>query len=165
MTTPQAQGDFEGSIMSYSSSISISAQHASDLWGIIRLAPSLWRAALSFSWIYCSTKLQQPISALCFEKMAAIRFKTAFSNSNATFPILPLKCSISGRTSSLDSNSYDDVRSGKFEHLDESSSVSDLIEKILFKDFSSLFFLETWSLFAWVGQFFTRHFFRVGVSS
>ena len=31
MTTPQSQGDFEGSIMSYSSNISISALHASDL--------------------------------------------------------------------------------------------------------------------------------------
>ena len=31
MTTPQAHGNFEGSIMSYSSKISISARHASDL--------------------------------------------------------------------------------------------------------------------------------------
>ena len=41
MTTPQAHGDFEGSIMSYSSNISISARHDSDLCGVIRLAPSL----------------------------------------------------------------------------------------------------------------------------
>ena len=41
ITTPQAHGDFEGSIMSYSSNISISARHASDLCSVIRLAPSL----------------------------------------------------------------------------------------------------------------------------
>ena len=34
---PQAHGDFEGSIMSYSSNISISARHASNLCGVIRL--------------------------------------------------------------------------------------------------------------------------------
>ena len=66
MTTPQAHGDFEGSIMSYSSNISISARHASDLFGVFRLAPSLWETAPSSSSISCSTKLQQPISALCF---------------------------------------------------------------------------------------------------
>ena len=38
ITTPQAHGDFEGSIMSYSSNNSISARHASDLCGVIRLA-------------------------------------------------------------------------------------------------------------------------------
>ena len=41
ITTPQAHGAFEGSIMSYSSNISISARHASDLCGVIRLAPTL----------------------------------------------------------------------------------------------------------------------------
>ena len=41
ITTPQAHGDFQGSIMSYSSNISIFARHAFDLCGAIRLAPSL----------------------------------------------------------------------------------------------------------------------------
>ena len=41
MTTPQAHGDFEGSIMSYSINISISFLHASDLCGVSLLAPSL----------------------------------------------------------------------------------------------------------------------------
>ena len=41
ITTLQAHGDFEGSIMAYSSNISISALHASNLCGVIRLAPSL----------------------------------------------------------------------------------------------------------------------------
>ena len=63
MTTPQAHGDFESSIMSYSSYFSISARQNSDLCGVIRLAPSLWGTAPSFSSISCSTKLQQPISA------------------------------------------------------------------------------------------------------
>ena len=53
--------------MSYSSNISISARHASDLCGVIRLAPSLWGTAPSSSSISCSTKLQQPISAFRFD--------------------------------------------------------------------------------------------------
>ena len=61
--------------MSYSSNISISARHASDLCGVIRLAPSLWGTAPSSSLISCSTKLQQPISALCFENTSAFRFR------------------------------------------------------------------------------------------
>ena len=60
MTSPQAQGSFEGSIMSYSSNISISARHNSNLCGVICLAPSLWGTAPSSSSISCSTKLQQP---------------------------------------------------------------------------------------------------------
>ena len=68
MTILQAQGDFEGSTMSYSSSISICALQASYLWGVIRLAPSLWGKALSSNSISCSTKLQQPISAFIITK-------------------------------------------------------------------------------------------------
>ena len=41
MTTPQAHGDFDGSIMSYHINISISFLHASDLCGVSLLAPSL----------------------------------------------------------------------------------------------------------------------------
>ena len=41
MITPQAHGDFDGSIMSYSTNISISFLHASDLCGVSLLAPSL----------------------------------------------------------------------------------------------------------------------------
>ena len=41
MTTPQTHRGFDGSIMSYSNNISISFLHASDLCGIILLAPSL----------------------------------------------------------------------------------------------------------------------------
>ena len=41
MTTPQAHGDFDDSIMSYSITTSISFRHASDLCGFILLAPSL----------------------------------------------------------------------------------------------------------------------------
>ena len=41
ITTPQAHGDFDGSIISYSINISISFLHASDSCGVILLAPSL----------------------------------------------------------------------------------------------------------------------------
>ena len=110
--------------MSYSSSISISAQHASDLCGVIRLAPSLWGTAPSSSSVSCWMKLQQPIYAVCFENTSAFRFKTSRSNSKSPSPILPFKCSISGKTGLSDSSSYDEGRSGKFEQLNKPSSVS-----------------------------------------
>ena len=116
--------------MSYSSNISISARHASDLCGVILLAPSLWGTAPSSSSISCSTKLQQPISAFCFESTSAFRFKTSRSDSKSPSPILPYKCSISGKTGLSDSSSYDEGRSGKFEQLDKPSSVSDSLKTI-----------------------------------
>ena len=76
ITTPHVHGNFEGSIMWYLSNISISARHAFSLCGIIRLAPSPWKTAPSSSSILCSTKLKQPISALCFENTSAFQFKT-----------------------------------------------------------------------------------------
>ena len=88
MTTPQAKGNLEGSIVSYSSKISISARHASDLCGVIHLAPPLWGAAPSSSSISFSTKLQQAISALCFENTFAFRFKTARNDSKSPSLIL-----------------------------------------------------------------------------
>ena len=117
--------------MSYSSNISISARHASDLSGVIRLAPSLWGTAPSSSSISCLTKLQQPISALCFENTSAFRFKSSRINSKSQSPIFLFKCSISGKTGLSDSSSYDEGRSGKFEQLDKPSSVSDFIENNL----------------------------------
>ena len=117
--------------MSYSSNISISARHASDLCGVIRLAPSLWGTAPSSSSISCSTKLQQPISALCFDNTSAFRFKRSRNFSKSPSPIFPFKCSISGKSGLSDSSSYDEGRSGKFEQLDKPSSVSDFIENTL----------------------------------
>ena len=108
--------------MSYSSNISISAQHASDLCGVICLAPSLWGTAPSSSSISCSPKLQQPISTLCFEN--------TYVSKNPSH-IFPFKCSISGKTGLSDSSSYDEGRSGKFEQLDKPSSVSDFIKNNL----------------------------------
>ena len=84
--------------MSYLSNISISARHASDLCGVFRLAPSLWGTAPSSSSISCSMKLQQPISALCFENTSAFRFRRFRNFSKSHSPILPFKCSISGKT-------------------------------------------------------------------
>ena len=117
--------------MSYSSNISISARHASNLCGVIRLAPSLWGMAPSSSSISCSTKLQQPISALCLENTSAFRFKTSRSDSKSPSPIFPFKCSISGKTGLSDSSLYYEGRSGKFDQLDKQSSVSDFIENNL----------------------------------
>ena len=131
MTTQQAQGDFEGFIMSYSSNISISALHAFNLWVVMRFAPSLWGMASSSKLISCSTKLQQPISALCFEKTAAFRIKAALHDSKSPSPILPFMFSISDKIGWSDSNSFDEVRSGKFEQLDKPSSVSDFTENSL----------------------------------
>ena len=119
MRIPQTQGDFEGFIISYSSSISFSARLAFDLRGVMRLAPSLWGTAPSSSSILRSTKIQQPITALCYEKMAAFRFKTAPSNSNSPSHILPLKCSIFGKTGLSESSLFDEGRFGTFEHLDK----------------------------------------------
>ena len=124
ITTPQAHGDFEGSITSYSSNISISARHASDLCGVIRLAPSLWGTAPSSSLISCSTKLQKSMSALCLEITSAFRFKTARRSWKSPSPIFPFKCSISGKTRLSDSSSYDEGRSRKFEQLVKPSSES-----------------------------------------
>ena len=117
--------------MSYSSNISISARHASDLCGVIRLAPSLCGTAPSSSSISCSTKLQQPISALRFENTSAFRFKTFRNFSKSPSPIFLFKCYISGKTGLSDSSSYDAGRSGKFEQLDKPSSVYDFIENNL----------------------------------
>ena len=76
--------------MSLSSNISICARHASNLCGVIRLAPFLWGTAPSSSSISCSTKLQQPTFALCFENTSAFGFKTARNNSKSPSPIFPL---------------------------------------------------------------------------
>ena len=81
--------------------------------------------------ISCSTKLQQPISALGFENTSAFRFKTALNDSKSPSPIFPLKCSIYGKTGLSDSSSYDEGRSGNFEQLDKPSFVSDFIENSL----------------------------------
>ena len=126
ITTPHAYGDLDGSIMSYSSNVSISFQRASDLWGVMRLAPSLCGTAFSSSSISCSTKLQHPMSALCLEKTSSFRSSTSLMASSCSSVNWPLKCSISGRTGLSLYISSSVGRSGKFEQLDSPSSVSDL---------------------------------------
>ena len=76
--------------MSYSTNISISARHTSNLCGVNRLAPSLWGTAPSSSSISCSAKLQQPISALCFEITSAFRLKTPALIQNVPRLFFPL---------------------------------------------------------------------------
>ena len=113
--------------MSYSSNISISARHASDLCGVVRLAPSLWGTVPSSSSISCSTKLQQPISALSFENTSAFELKPIEAIQN----LLRLFFFLSVLSGLSDSSSYDEGRSGKLEQLDKPSSVSDFIENNL----------------------------------
>ena len=117
--------------MSYSSNISISARHASDLCGVIRLAPSLCGTAPSSSSISCSTKLHQPISALCFENTSAFRFKTSRNFSKSPSLLFPFMSYISGKTDLSEFNSYDEGCLGKFEQLDKPSFVSDFLENNL----------------------------------
>ena len=68
ITTPHAHGGWDGSIMSYSSRVSISFLQASDLFGVIRLAPPYAAPPVLLVPISCSTKLQYPMSALCLKK-------------------------------------------------------------------------------------------------
>ena len=56
---------------------------------------------------------------------------TALSESSSLSDILPLKCSISGRTGLFGANSVSVGLSGKFEQLDSPSSVSDFIENAM----------------------------------
>ena len=86
MTPPKAHCDWDGSIVSFSFNISIPLLHAFDLKGSFSFAASLWSTAPSSIYISCSTKLQQPVSALCFEKVSAFP-KESSSLSN----ILPLR--------------------------------------------------------------------------
>ena len=85
----------------------------------------------------CSTKFQLPISALCYENTSAFRFKTALNDSKSPSPIFPLKCSLSGKTDLLESDSHDEGNSGKFEQLEKPSSVSDFIENSFLIDLNS----------------------------
>ena len=81
------------SIISYSSNVSISFLHVSDLCGVMRLAPSLCGTAESSSSISISTKLQHPMSALCLEKTSSFRSSTslmASSCSSVTYPLSAL---------------------------------------------------------------------------
>ena len=90
ITTPHAHGDLDGPIISYSSEVSISFLHASHLFGVMRLAPSLCGTAVSSSSISCSTNLQHPITALCLEKIFLISIYTSLMASifsSVTFPL------------------------------------------------------------------------------
>ena len=171
MSTPQAQSDLEVYHVVFE-------QHFYLRWVLFRfmwcrspcalcLAPCALPkgTAPSSSSISCSTKLQQPISALCFEKPSAFRLKAAHEDSKSPSPILHLKCSISGKTGLSDSRSDEEVRSGKFELLDRPSSVSDLIENILFKDFNLLILFKIKFLSARKVRYFSWNFFKFGVSS
>ena len=83
------------------------------------------------------------MSALCFKK------KRPRSSSNRLFsksitPISRLK--FSGRTGLLDSNSYDEWRSGKFEQFDKPSHISEFNENDLSKTFNSIILIDFSSL-------------------
>ena len=72
----------------------------------------------------CSTKIQQLMSTLCFEKTSAFRLSTALSESSSLSDILPFKCSISGRTGLFAASSVSVGLSGKFEQLDNLENYS-----------------------------------------
>ena len=107
MATPRARGDFEGFIISYSSSISVSSS-------------ILVQQFAFFLFNLMHDKKQQQISALCFEKKKLLRsdLKLPLATQTLLHLSLPLNCSFSGKTGLSDSNLYDDRRSGKFELLD-----------------------------------------------
>ena len=126
--------------MSYSTGISISLQYASDLCWVTLVAPSLWGtepSSISFS---LSTKLQQPMSALCCERTSALRFNTSLRESSSLSDILLFRCSISGRTSLFAANSVSVGLSAKLEQLDSPSCVSGFIENIFKKTSIRSFF-------------------------
>ena len=91
--------------MSYSSNISISARHASDLCVVMRLAPSLYGMAPSSNLISYSTRNYNQYPPYVLKKRSAFQFKTALNDSKSPSPILPLKCSIFGKTGLSDSSS------------------------------------------------------------
>ena len=127
------------------------------MWGH-SISPYLGGTELSSISISCSTKLQQTLSALCFEKTSAFRFSTALSESSSLSDILPFRCSISGRTCLFAANSASVGLTGKFEQLDNPSSVSEFLENNFLEDFNSfiLFSIHTW--FACKGHLVTSNF-------
>ena len=134
--------------MSYSSNISISARHASDLCGVIRLAPSLWGTAPSSSSISCSTNYSNrcPPYVLKILRRSDLGGPAIFQNLPHLFFLLNVL--FSGKTGLSESSSYDEGRSGKFEQLDKPSSVSDFIENNLRIDFNSSILFKILSLLA-----------------
>ena len=74
--------------------------------------------AYSSSSISCSTELQHPMSALCFEKTSSFRSSTSLMASSCSSVTLPLYCSISGKTSFSISIFSSVGLSGKFEQLE-----------------------------------------------
>ena len=98
------------------------------------------------------------MSALCFKKTSTFRLSTALSESSSLSDILPFKCSISGRTGLFAANSVSVVLSGKFEQLDNPSSVSDFIENNFLVDFNSFTLFSIHSWFACKGHLVTLSF-------
>ena len=88
------------------------------------------------------------VSALCFEKTSAFRFSTALSESSSRSDIYPIRCAISRRTGLFAANSVSVGLSGKFEQLDNTSSVSDFIENNFLEDFNSFILSSIHSWFA-----------------
>ena len=115
----------------------------------------------------CSTKLQQPILALCLEKTSAFRFNTTQSESSSLSDILLFKCYISGRTGLFAANSVFVGLSGKFEQLDSPSSVSDFIEDNFLGHFNALipfaFLVGMQGTLSYVKSFKVLHTLIVGV--
>ena len=98
ITTPHAHGDLDGSIISYSSNVSISFLHASDLCGVHapRPLPVWYRVFLKF--YFMLNEITTPDIRLMPRKTSSFRSSTSLMASSCSSFSLPLKCSISGRT-------------------------------------------------------------------
>ena len=105
------------------------------------------------------------MSALCFETTSAFRFSTTLSESSSRSDILPFRCSISGRRSLFAANSVSVGLSGKFEQLDNPSSVSDFIENNFLEYFNSFILFSIHSWFARKGHLVTSNFFKFSTRS
>ena len=132
--------------------------------GVIRLAPSQCGTADSSSSISSSTKVQHPMSALCFKKGP----HSALVHSwwlRAVGPS-PLNCYIYGKTDLYISNYSNVCLSGKFEQLESPSSVSDLRDFTRPDEYSIFFnLLKIQNFSSWLGQSRTSFSFTFSVIS
>ena len=157
MTTPQAHGDFDGSIMSYLDFF------PARFWLMGGLSPRPFplRYRALFYLNFVSYKIAATYVGLMLRKKNAFRFSTALSESSSLCDILPFRSSISGRTCLFAANSVSVGLPGKFEKLDNPSSVSDFIENNFLEDFNSFILFIILSWFACRGHLVTWNFFKI----
>ena len=121
------------------------------MWGLSpRPFPMRYRA---FFYLICEFyKIAATYVGLMLRKKNAFRFSTALSESSSLCDILPFRSSIAGRTCLFAANSVSVGLPGKFEKLDNPSSVSDFIENNFLEDFNSFILFSILSCIACRGQ-------------